>query len=583
MKMIYIAMIGLIPAGHSFIYSQTDESTTPSANHRRLTREERIENSPVEIPYGELKELLRTATLSEKKTPKPPISAVLESVEFKLNLSGARPAMTASFEAKTFTADWNMLDLFGGSLRLEKSDDSVSVVSRDGTYRLLTNTVGEHTALLDLTVPAIEDWGAKQGFLFSPAPANRIVFSVSGIPEGKVVRLGDLRPFSSENGSQTWRLSGEEADLQVSLEEEAPENPILPSKWTLHTQMMIRYSDGRLKHVARVEARAESGSGVEMDLLLPPNASRIDLEGEELEDWKPGPRSDDFRIVRILWKTPNIFDRSFVVSWEIPQSALAGQWTISPPRVRRDDESESKTLVAMLPIDGLELTHPEVKTSEESSRLPDWLRNEVDSKDCLIAELAGYDPINLNASWLPRLKTAQATVSLAKFTTRLVTDGSMLVKADYTIQHSSPLTWLLELPSSDQILTCEVNQKDARPIQREANQIEFRLTSPQSDSGSTIHLCYALKSDALDPVSGQVLLELPRTDLFIHRIDWELVIPDDLEPAAVQGNVQLANDQTKTSETDESENLIRLEKELCRGERPAVELYYQRRDLTTDS
>ncbi|MEM1444308.1 MAG: hypothetical protein AAGF67_18315, partial [Verrucomicrobiota bacterium] len=85
-------------------------------------------------------------------------------------------------------------------------------------------------------------------------------------------------------------------------------------------------------------------------------------------------------------------------------------------------------------------------------------------------------------------------------------------------------------------------------------------------------LCYALKTDPLDPVSGRIDLALPQTDLFVHLIDWNLQIPELYEPTAVEGNVEI----TRGSGAG---NTIRLKKELCRGERPAVEIYYQRKDL----
>jgi hypothetical protein len=509
------------------------------------------------------------------------VPAVLKSAEYLLDLSGDSPVMTADFEARIFTEDWHSLPLFGGSARLKSSDDSASVVWRDKVYALLTNKVGDIAAHLDLTMPAVTEWNDKEGFQFYPSPANRTVFTITGIPPGRQIRLGELNPSTRKKGKEIYHLSGDEGTFRIYLEEAAVEEPILPSVWTLHSQIMIRYSEGRLTHSARIQAQADSGSGMSMELELPPNVSRVTLEGEDIGDWKLGPRTKDSRSLKVSWETPNALDRSLLLKWELPQSALSDQWALTPPRADNEGGG-SKTLIAMAPVDGLELTHPEVQASGESRRLPEWLRNEVGTEDCLITELTGGESISLAATWLPRLKTAQATVSLAKFSTRLVSDGSMLVKADYTVQHGSPLNWVLELPSADQILTCEINQKGASPIQREENKIEFRLPPATSDSGTRIHLCYALKADALDPVSGRVTLELPRTDLFIHRLDWALVIPGQYEPTAVQGNVQLGSNKDNSDEV-ESGNLIRLEKELCRGERPAVEIFYQRKDLANGS
>ena len=286
-----------------------------------------------------------------------------------------------------------------------------------------------------------------------------------------------------------------------------------------------------------------------------------------------------------------MLDRTFLLNWEIPQSPLSDTWELSPPRVRQRESitdvapaTESRSLVALVSVDGLELTHPSLRNGVESLRLREWLREQLGEEDALTAEIAGESPLSLAATWLPRLETAQATVSLATFETRLVTDGSTLVTADYTIQHAAPITWKLELPSADEILACTINGRDASPIRRGEKEIEFRLATPPpveiGSASTTVRLSYSLKTDPLDPVSGQVALELPLTSLFIHRLGWALSIPDGYEPTAVEGNVQIASGPSdKTSAT----HLIHLEKELCHGERPAVEIYYQRTEVSSGS
>ena len=76
------------------------------------------------------------------------------------------------------------------------------------------------------------------------------------------------------------------------------------------------------------------------------------------------------------------------------------------------------------------------------------------------------------------------------------------------------------------------------------------------------------------------MVELPQTDLFIHRLDWDLEIPEVYETTAVEGNVQLATKESASKKQSlANTHTVRLQKELCRGERPAVELYYRRRGI----
>ncbi|NLT69488.1 MAG: hypothetical protein GXX91_02175 [Verrucomicrobiaceae bacterium] len=367
--------------------------------------------------------------------------------------------------------------------------------------------------------------------------------------------------------------------------------PTAQSIWGLHSEILVRYLDGRLQHSARIQGHAEAGSGRSITLALPLNAQGITVVGEDISDWKLEASTSESRLLRIDWETQDILDRTFLLNWEIPQSPLANAWSLAPPRVQQPESPpenaplpESRSLMALVAVDGLELTHPSLQAGIERQRLTDWLRKQLGQETGLTAEIIGDEPIRLVASWLPRLETAQATVSLAKFKTRLVRDGSMLVTAEYTVQHAAPLIWSLDLPSADQILSCLVNANPNNPIRRGDNKIEFHFTTPISTAteapATTVEISYSLKTDPLDAVSGQVALELPLTSLFIHRLEWNLAIPDGYEPTAVEGNVQIS---TNPSDSELPASHIQLEKELCRGERPGVEVYYQRSEVSATS
>ena len=73
-------------------------------------------------------------------------------------------------------------------------------------------------------------------------------------------------------------------------------------------------------------------------------------------------------------------------------------------------------------------------------------------------------------------------ISQAKCSTRLVADGALIVQAEYTIQHQSPLNWRLRLPAMDEMLACEINEHPAQPVQRANNEIEFFLATPVGET-----------------------------------------------------------------------------------------------------
>lgn len=564
-----------------------------------------LPGAEVTIPYAELRSLLEEIRNAETGTevPAPPLEATLTAARYLLDFSGSNPVMTADLEARTFREGWHALPLFGGDPRLESQETesgAASVVWREGSYALLAEGTGEFAAKLSLSLPATESWERGGGVRFLPMPAAVAELRVTGLPSGKALRIEGESPLRTGSGELVYALPGEKADWRLVLEdaaEEESQSPAQPSLWELHTQAVARFAEGRLQFRGRIQALADSGSGLTATLALPAQVSGVEVEGEDIEDWKLEPRGPERRALRIHWKTRDMLDRTFLLDWEMPQSPLAESWELAPPRVQRpeglDDKTakenatgekpaaeESRTLMVVLPPDGLELSHPSLAPVVEVRQLPGWLREQLGTEDGWTAEWTGGDPIRLAAEWLPRLETAQATVAEAEFETRVVADGSMLLTANYTIQHGTPMDWQLDLPPIDQLLICEVDRRAVKPVQRGEGRIEFRLPTPGKEEdappSTRVKLCCSLKSEALDPVSGRLAIELPRTELYIHRLDWALSIPDAYEPTAVEGNVQISSGRDGA---DSPANLIRLEKELCRGERPAVEVFYQRRGL----
>ena len=120
------------------------------------------------------------------------------------------------------------------------------------------------------------------------------------------------------------------------------------------------------------------------------------------------------------------------------------------------------------------------------------------------------------------------------------------------------------------MLAATIEGQPLKPIDRGDRVLEFAL--PSGKDPSTVSLSYTAKKPAFQPVSGQLAVELPQTDLLIHWLEWELRIPVAYEVAAFEGNVEAA----PGDKTDATSRAIPLRKELCKNERPRAELFYQK-------
>lgn len=537
----------------------------------------------ITIPYTELKSLWEAAQPApgegEEETAPPPVEAVVLAAEYELVLGDGKAEIDATYRVQSLAEGWQMIPLLGGDARLEEAETGeAGIVWKDDSYRLLTHGQGEFLVKLKFAVARPAEW--LQGLRLLPGTATLNRLRVTGIPEGRAARIQGLAPTETGDGFAIYHLPGDARQITVSVEQyEKPQAPAepeppVPSAWDIQSEVFVRYWEGRLFYENRIYCQADEGSGMSMVLHLPHNALSVSVSGDDLGEGLLGRREDGMRPLQINWHSRDVLDRVIQLSYEVPQSPLAAEWVLHAPKV--SGGGETRSLFAIAAVEGLELGGADLRDAVQSRRLPEWLRDRIGQSDFLTAESGATYP--LTATWLPRLETAQAMVSEAAYETRLVADGALLVHAAYTIQHQSPISWRLELPAMDEILTCEINDEASQPVKRGDDQIEFSLVTP--GKGETrVAFCYAAKQEAMDPVSGRLELELPRTELFVHELKWLLRMPDSYE-VEIQGNVAIDRGAPSGPEgAKEAENVIHLKKELVRGEHPAVEIHYRRRGL----
>jgi hypothetical protein len=170
----------------------------------------------------------------------------------------------------------------------------------------------------------------------------------------------------------------------------------------------------------------------------------------------------------------------------------------------------------------------------------------------------------------PLVETAQAVVETAMAKTRIVADGALLTEVHYSIRHYRALPWSVNLPEGSELLEARIDGHPVKPIDRGGRILEFAL--PGGKELSAVSLSFTAKKPAFKPVSGQIAIELPQTELLVHWLDWELRIPIAYEIAAFEGNVETV----PCDKTDGTSRVIPLHKELCKNERPRAEFFYQK-------
>ena len=516
-----------------------------------------LKGAQVTLPYLELKALWESAHRDAPPKRKPPVEAALLSSRYQFILKGDLAAGLVDYEIENFTDEWMTIPLLGAETQLDGIEPAdAQLIVRDGHYALVTNHPGKQKLRLKF---AVKLNGASLVLSASPAAINTL--SVAGLPEKQTLRIAGATELPAEKDRLSFRLPATERIAFEVIPEKAVVPPT-PSRWTLDAQALVQFVDGKLKYSARLAANTDIGSGLTMELEFPAGVEITKVVGPDLSSWQATTSENHVRRLQLRWQTADVLRREVDIEYDAPQSLTGSEWNLKGPRLLEGENNPP--LFVVVPEPGLELT---AATENAAPRqLPSWMLEKADGKNYVV--VSGDAPIK--AKWLPLVETAQAVVETATAKTRIVSDGALLTEIDYSIRHERALRWSVNLPEGSELLAARIDDQPVKPIDRGEHTLEFVL--PSGKEITAVSVSYTAKKPPFKPVSGQIAVELPQTDLLVHWLDWELRIPVAYEIAAFEGNVESA----PCAKTDATSRAIPLHKELCKNERPRAEFFYQK-------
>jgi len=518
-----------------------------------LGAEPALERASVTIPYSELKTLWQAAQPQPLSAPEPPVAAELLAARYDLTCQPGQLRGTAEFDVQCFQNKWTTIPLVGAWAQVDAIEPAdANVIVKNGSYTLVLERAGRSKIKLHFAAKLASD-GETDSLRLAISPATINTLTLDAIPDGKTVQVEGGTAIVIEKNKAAFRLPAKDL-LDLSLHTiAAPLPPPTPSRWRVNAESLVQFADGKLNYETMLAARADVGSGLSMDLQLPAGAHVTDVAGDDIVRW----RCAD--TLHIEWKTRDVLSRVIAVICEIPFAAAPGDWQLAAPKVI--DGENGEPLFAMLSDPELELSAKQAT----NVRLPRWLAEKTTGKNVITIGGDGA----LIASWRPLIHTTSAVIESVQSSMRVVGDGALINEMTYVIRHDGALAWKLNLPASSQLLTCAVNRRETNPIDRGNGTIELQFNgSDDRQQRTEVSLSYTNKKQAFQPVSGQLEVELPSSDLLANRIDWNLQIPAAYEITALEGNVESAAAGTSGA--------IKLRKELCKGERPTAQLFYQK-------
>ena len=573
-----LAVSGLMTLGEGTGFSQ-DAGAPPASL---------LDRAEVRIPYAELKKLWEEAQASKTVVPPEPLpEGLLLAALFRVDLSSGKVGVEAEFKVESFTGKWERLRLMGAGLAVasvDPPDARLIVVDDDLCY--VAREAGPATIKVKFAETPLPAVGRAPFVSVSTAASAVAAIEVKGVPADRAVLLSNGSPAQGQvhEGILKLSLPAKGGPMSLSLEDAAmvpkeeppppPPAPIQPSDWALQNEVLVTEAEGELAYQARINASALNGSALEAVLLLPPNARSVKATGEDLLESRSARTAEGQTELRLKWKTRDIMERQVTVTYALQQMPLAPEWVLRAPLLAKGDQVKTLFMFELSP--GVEFSGTSIQGPIPTHKLPGWVAGATKAPE--FGTVQTGNTITLQSKVLPRMDTAVGVITASDYTTKLVSDGSLLTSGTVEIEHDEALRWTFTLPEKSALLKCAVDSTPVRPIARENGVLEVPLPYAGS-SGRTVKskitFSYTETREKLHAVEGQMQLELPLTPLFIQEVLWTVEIPETYQVTGVGEGIEYA--LATTSATDTSN--IRLVRKLYRNERPQAQLFYQKKGL----
>lgn len=546
-----------MPTIHAILASALAALTVPLAGQQ-------LDQAEVRIPYSELKRLLDRATpaaVTEK--PEPPEPALL-SARLRFSIEDGQPVIDATFRTLAFGDKVALVPLIGGDVTLEsQSGENDVLLVENEQLCLASEKAGARTLQLRL-LPLV----TGDGFSITLPPCPSAIFETGGLPEDRSVTLnandredaltsGQIRPLSVNGNTFTVRLLDDRETREALM-------PPEPSEWSWQHQALVVPSEGELIYQTVTRAAAAGGSGVEARLPMPQDARNIEVSGDDLASHTEIRGENRSLALALTWKSRGILDRKLSISYRMPLRPLDTTWRLQAPGV--DDDTRSRFIIATSPF--LDYKADGLSGPLTPKGLPARFAEILAGATCRQLEAAAA--VDLTATPVPVAATDEGVVKLADWLIKIEPDGAMLATGALVIEHKGPLGVVLDVPDGMKLLTSELEGKPVAPV--DLGEGRLKVTLPARDGASRLTCAFTRAGDPLDPVEGTLALELPRTPLFIHALEWKIELPA-IYQAETHGNLK------RVPSPGGNPSLIALRKNLCRDERPETRLFYQRTDL----
>jgi len=459
-------------------------------------------------------------------------AAALTKADIRVRVAGPSARSTMQVDGEVFRAGMAKVMLIKNATLLDARMDNrpLPVIAESGGHVALVTGPGTFSATLD--VGTALTFSPGRGAFVLPVPAAASVTATIDVPGDQTdvhLSTGLILRRSSTAGRTTIEATlqpGTPAEIWWSTHDSAPTNAQARDVRLLsEVKSIVTIGDADVRLVSLVNVTIVQGEPSQIAVTIPAGYEVVSVSGASLERTE-----SQAGAVTLFVSDPALRRHQFLVSLE--RQHAGGSFTLDTGFPTLPAAQRETGEVAVEGLGTLEVTSPEI---------PGLRRMDVREVDPSLAAaarqalLAAYryqrtaaapPALSLDVRRFGDAEVLAAVAERAVATTLVSTEGRALTEVTMWVRNRAQAFMKVALPAGATMLSVEVAGSPAKPVEgKDGSRVPLLRPGFRPEGLYVVSFVY-LHSGTPFLKKGDMQMTLPKMDVPVNVIEWELFVPD---------------------------------------------------------
>jgi len=498
----------------------------------------------VTLSLDEYNKLVELAAKPVKLIETPPLPYALKHAEIKLGLENETAIGTLQVQGEVFRKGIIKVPLTSGITLLDahQGSDGIPLDQENGTQSALLRGPSEFSVDLDTAIPLRIDAGRASLNLPVPSAGSvQLAISIPGDHTLVNISPGVITARKSENGKtavEATLVPGQTTTIWWATREAPAPVTARENRFLTDIKTLVSVSEAEFKLAALADVSVVQGEPQQFELEVPSGYEITGVTGPSLE-------SSEMKSGALVLKLSGPVQRSYQFLITMERSVNGSKADVSFLGFKNAQRETGEVLVEGAGT--IQLTANEAGTLK---------RMDVKETNPYLRSLAHFPPqaafryhrqpnetSSLALEWVryPDSSVLAAVAEHAEVTTLVTSEGKSLTEVKLTIKNQAQPFLKVELPAGVNILSAEVAGEKVKPAQApDGSRVPLLRPGLRTSDAYEVSFVFIHPGVPFARKGGSEL-SLPKMDIPISVLDWELFLPERYKVKDFAGDALPAN------------------------------------------